>query len=303
MMAMFGLLRSLGELNSIHRALLGLTVLLLAAHSAWAQQSAVDDYFATLDRAIATMRAADKYHNATREQQSELNALAGRLSSDLEARLRRILGSIVAPPGFTGQGEWTGLTWGGLGGDRLDGIKFDAKQTGTVVVTSDAILRSRLARNSPSEPGFRRDLDADFARGDLKADIIISEAQFRPFAFLPVDKPAGVDALTALVGETASDFLIWPPTEISLYLRKGERVYVADLQLATRFTPIAACDPGNYLVQSDDGSYWKGGEGSEEALARNNKCWAERGKDNPGFAAALRQAQAFIDDLARRTPQ
>jgi hypothetical protein len=171
-----------------------------------------------------------------------------------------------------------------------------------VVATSDAILRSRLARNSPTKPDSRRDLDADFARGDLKADLILSEAQFRPFAFLPVDKPAGIDALTALVGETASDFLIWPPTEISLYLRKGTRVYVADLKLATKFTLITACDPGKYLVEEDGGNYWRPG-GGEENLDRNNKCWEERGKNNLGVAAAIRQALAFVDDLARRTAQ
>jgi hypothetical protein len=300
---MFGSLQSFGGSNGIRRALPGLAALLLAAHAAWAQQSAADDYYAALDRALETVRAADKYSKPTEQQTSELDALKGRLSRDLQARLRRIVGPIAAPPGFTGQGEWAGLVWGGLGTSRLDGIRFGALKVGTAVVTSHALLRGWLAKHVPYQPAWRDDPDGAFARGDLNAAIILSEAQFRPFAFLPVDKPAGVDALTALVGETASDFLIWPPTEISLYLRKGERVYVADLQLATRFTPIAACDPGNYLVQSDDGSYWKGGEGSEEALARNNKCWAERGKDHPGMAAATRQAQAFVDDLARRTAE
>ncbi len=62
------------------------------------------------------------------------------------------------------------------------------------------------------------------------------------FAFLPVDRPAGIDAVTVFLGTGGNGDLLWPPRLLSVYLRKGERVYVAWAELATKFTALEACD-------------------------------------------------------------
>ena len=92
---------------------------------------------------------------------------------------------------------------------------------------------------------------------------------------------------------------MWPPQLLAIYMRKGHRIYVADLALKTKFSPIAACD----ALRAEDWEKAKASRTSFDQLARYNKCWEERGKDNPGIHAATRQAQAFIDDLARRTAE
>lgn len=285
------------------RTLSGLVALLLAAPAATAQQSAVDDYFAAFERARATLiRESDKYPHQpwTKEQRNELDALHNRLSSDLEVAMRRIVGPVVAPKGFTGDGAWNGEVWTGLGADRLHGIAFRVHRTdhdwSELLVTTDEIMVKWLAKYIlPDNPQLRGDLDASFARGALSASIIDDDGWLASFASLAVDKPKGVDALTAFVGEGGNGDLIWPPQLLSIYLRKGHRIYLADTTLAIKFSPIAACDPGKELVEMNGVPVWKGGN---EALDRYNKCWEERGKDNRGIAAAAWQAQAFIDALA-----
>ena len=79
-----------------------------------------------------------------------------------------------------------------------------------------------------------------------------------------------------LAGALDAPRLIW------VYLRQGNRIFLADADLAAKFAALAACDA------------------RREAIDAFNACWKERGRDQPAFAAAHWQAQALDDALAAR---
>ena len=253
--------------------------LLLLAQSAAAQETAVADYFAAFDRARATLRQAGD------SAKPQTQALHDRLTGELEAIMRRIVGPLAAPKGFTGSGRWNPELWPGIGSDRLDGISFWNGQLGQswayLVVTTDEVLREWIARQIAGDPELQTDLDGGFQSGKLSAQIVTFDGWMSDFAFLPIDRPSTVDAVTAFVGTGGNGELAWPPTLLSIYVRKGHRIYLADIALTTKFSAIAACD----ALRTAD-------------LAAYNECWEERGKGDPAFAAAIKQAQGFIDGVA-----
>lgn len=118
---------------------------------------------------------------------------------------------------------------------------------------------------------------------ELDAGVITMDGWMAPFAFLPVDRPADVDAVTVFLGTGGNGDLFWPPRLLSIYLRKGDRVLIADAALATKFGALEACDALR-----------------QESVDAFNDCWVKRGRDQPAFAAALRQARALVDELAAR---
>ena len=95
-------------------------------------------------------------------------------------------------------------------------------------------------------------------------------------------RPAGVDAATALLGTSGNGDLAWPPRLISVYMRQGGRMFLAEADLTTRFAALAAC------------------EARRSAIDAFNACWKERRRDQPESAAAHWQAQALVDALAAR---
>jgi hypothetical protein len=172
----------------------------------------------------------------------------------------------------------------------LDGIAFSTGGTGGIwsdlVVSTPALLVQWLKRYKPDYPAWQADPDDAFRRGDLTTELIDEETWREVFAVLPVDKPAGVDAAFAVLGESGNGDLQWPPRLLSFYVRKGDRIFLADMSLDVKFAPIEACgDPGKP-------------EWSADNVARFNECWKERGAKEPAFEAAVRQAQAFVRALA-----
>ena len=274
----------------MYRALAFLSVLLLAP-SVWAQDSTADDYSAARDQGEAAL--TQKFGSCTDAKPDfkteEYDAEAVRLNRGLDPLLRRAVGPITPPRPFSGEGELNPGLGCGLGMDALDGIHFWTGANdnwSTLLVTTGDLLRRWLKRNEPDHPQWQAELDAAFAGSQLTTDLIDREAWREVFAALPIDKPAGVDAAYAFLGQSGNGSLIWPPTMISFYVRKRDRIFLADLSLATKFTPIADCGDPNQP------------EFSDENLARFNNCWKQRGAKEPAFVAAGRQAQAFVNALA-----
>jgi hypothetical protein len=111
--------------------------------------------------------------------------------------------------------------------------------------------------------------------------------------FLPIETPPGVDAAFAAATTGGNGFLgVWPPREISIYMRKGSRIYIARVRPAIEFRPTVSCgvDLRTALGITDPVRL--------RPLA--TRCWEGGGKNEPATAAATRQAQHFIDDLAER---
>jgi hypothetical protein len=270
---------------------LALLVALMLAPAARAQSPAVDDYFAAVDRGEAEL--TQKYGPCANPKpgvkMEDYDAEAERLNRGLDPLMRLAVGRISLPRPFFGDGNLNPGLGCGLGTDALDGIRFwtgsGDNWSGLLVTTSD-LLRRWLKKNEPDRPQLQADLDAAFRTSQLTTEVIDREAWREVFATLPIDKPTGVDAAFAFLGQSGNGSLIWPPTMISVYLRKRDRIFLADLSLAIKFTPIEACGDPNKPA-------W-----SEENLARFNQCWKERGAAEPAVVAATRQAQAFINALA-----
>jgi hypothetical protein len=273
------------------RRILAVLVVLLVAPCAWAQSPAVDEYFAAFDQGEAAL--AQKYGPCANPKpgikMEDYDAEAERLNHDLDPLMRLVVGRVSLPRPFFGEGTLNPGLGCGLGMDALDGIRFwtggGDNWSGMLVTTTD-LLRHWLKKNEPDRPQLQADPDAAFRTSQLSTEVVDREAWREVFAALAIDKPAGVDAAFAFLGESGNGSLIWPPRMISVYLRKRDRIFLVDLSLATKFTPIEACGDPNKPA-------W-----SEENLARFNQCWKDRGAAEPAFVAATRQAQAFVNALA-----
>jgi hypothetical protein len=188
--------------------------------------------------------------------------------------------------------------------DALDGIVF-SKGEGldytVVLVTSDGILRRWLALPPhPADAALQADPDAAFADGRLDSSVIDQASWRAVFAVMPIARPAGVDVASAFLGTGGNGDLFWPPRLIDAYVRKGDRVLIANAALETKFAALEACDAPSRaaeakarLAQPPELMRL-----TQEAADAFNDCWMKRGRDQPAFAAALRQAQALVDDLA-----
>ena len=121
-------------------------------------------------------------------------------------------------------------------------------------------------------------------------------------AQLPIAPPAGAGpTAAALVQVTQDPDGDFPPLHIALALIKSGRVYVALVKATAKPVPIAACA----AVMAEFNK--KAGVESDSDKARRieregdtafEKCWTERVKDQPGYAALVGQAQALADALA-----
>ena len=277
------------------RLLLLSVAMFIGVATAAAQRPTAADFYAARDGARQELGwTSDSCAGRPDLTEKEFAALQARLVGELDALLRRVIGSVAAPKGFSGEGAWWPALSCGLGMDALDSIVFSRGQDddrATVHVTSDAILRRWLA-----QPSVRRalasddrayaallaDPDAAFADGGIDFSIVDLASWREAFASLPVVRPAGVDAALAFIGTSGNGDLAWPPRLIWVYLRQGDRIHLADADLAAKFAALAACDA------------------RREAIDAFNACWKERGGDQPAFAAAHWQAQALVDALAAR---
>ena len=269
--------------------------MMLGVSVASAQPPTAADFYAARDRARQELGWTSASCTGRPDlTEDEFAALQARLAGELDALLRRVTGTVAAPKGFSGEGAWRPGLGCGLGMDALDGIAFSRSpgdDRATVLVTSDAILRRwlaqaavrrRLGADDRAWAALQADPDAAFADGTIDSSIVDFAAWREVFAFLLVARPAGVDAAVAYLGISGNGDLVWPPRLISVYLRRGDRIFLADADLATPFAALAACDARRRTIDAF------------------NACWKEWGGDQPEFAATQWQAQALVDALAAR---
>lgn len=264
------------------------SVVLLFSSTASAQQPSAADFYAAYARARENIQPL----LFIPQEQARLAEMLPKLEGELEAMVRRIVGPVSTPKGFTGTGRWNG-DWELVGREKgVSGIGFSR---GEPVGDYPYLLVStmELLREWPSlPPGLQADPEAVFRDGLMSA----AEAMFKGLwsvtvGFLPIDMPAGIDAAFASVSTSGNGFLgIWPPTSISIYVRKADRIYIADLPPAVEFPETVSC--GIDLRAATDIV--------DPSLLRPlaKRCWEGGGKAQPASVAAARQAQKFIDDLA-----
>jgi hypothetical protein len=256
-------------------------LVLLAATPAGAQ-SVEQAYIAAHDGAIAALQ--QKWGDC--QNIKDVNAMwadAEKLRPGLEAAMRRVLPA-AASKGFPGPGK---LSPAGLYCDEdaadLDGIAF-WKDYNVVVITTEALLRHWLQAHKDwwKDNPLPVDPQAAFRSDTFYSMAVGMGAAFSGLAELPVDKPAGTVA-AAVLGTRSNGGVFWPPGRIGVAVMKGGKVHFADVELATKFAPIATCE----ALKAND-----------PALEAYGKCWEQRFRNDPAFAAATRQAQLLVDSLA-----
>jgi hypothetical protein len=263
-------------------------IVLLFSSTASAQQPSAADFYAAYARA----REEIQPFLFVPQEQARLAETLPKVEGELEAMVRRIVGPVSTPKGFTGTGRWNG-DWGLVGREKgVSGIGFSR---GEPVSRYPYLLVStmELLREWPSlPPGLRSDPEAVFRDGLMSS----MEVMFKGFwsvtvGFLPIKTPAGIDAAFASASTNGNGFLgVWPARSISIYVRKGDRIYIADLPPAVEFPETVSC--GVDLRAATDIL--------DPSLLRPlaKRCWEGGGKAQPASVAAARQAQKFIDDLA-----
>lgn len=264
-------------------------IVLLFSSIASAQQPSAADFYA------AYARAREKIQPLLfiPQEQAHLAEMLPKVEGELEAMVRRIVGPVSTPKGFTGIGRWNG-DWGLIGREKgVSGIGFSQ---GTPIADYPYLLVSNmeLLREWPSlPPGLRADPEAVFRDGLMSSvEVMFKGLWSVTVGFLPIKTPAGIDAAFASASTNGNGFLgVWPATSISIYVRKGDRIYIADLPLAVEFPPTVSCGVDLRAAANI----------IDPVVLRPlaKQCWEGGGKAQAASVAAARQAQKFIDDLAR----
>lgn len=264
--------------------------LLLFSSAAGAQQPTAAGFYAAYarehDRITPALFASPKS-----SEEARLVATLPQVERVLEAMVRRLIGApLSTPKGFIGDGHWNG-TWdnfergvAGIGFSQGEPIGDHAYM---LVTTMDLLRQWPLL-----PPEVRDDPEALFRDGLQSASEIVFKGVWSvTMGFLPVKTPAGIDVALATASSSGNGFLgVWPPTTISIYMRRGDRIYIASVPPRVAFPPIVSC---GIDLQAAQGI-------TDPVLLRPlaKRCWEGGGKNEPATAAATRQAQEFIDDLS-----
>ena len=280
------------------RFLLLLLGILLASPSL-AQTPDERAYVAERDRAAALVKAAPE---------AERPAVQKRWMPGLEARLRRLIGPGV-PKGFNGPSAMSPeALCCYIGVDMLDGIRFTTPDdAGAVLVSTEGLLRQWRNEHNPWWSDVTRAPPVDPARAFVTSDFYTSSGVGLDSATLihtqlPIAPPAGAGPAAAVlvqVGQMHDGN--FPPQHIAAALIRNGRVYVALVKATTKSAPIAAC--GAILAEFHRKAGVASGSDKTQLIRKEGeaafeKCWSERAKDQPGFAAVVRQAQQLVDALA-----
>jgi hypothetical protein len=278
--------------------------LLIAAPRAWAQ-SPEEAYVAARVQAGAVLEEKSKTGG------SAWDAAYDQAKSDLAAQLRRVMGPVPAPKGFSGAGTFSP----------------DALQSGggSVLVTTEGLLRLWLQehKNWWKDDPLATDAKTALQSSAFYTQAISTDAAVTLFAPLPIRAPSG--ATLAVAGlATQCNGSCSLPLYIAAAVVKGGRVYVALVDAALPAAtpgaaPLGACD----AVWKDFHDRYKAAYAAYEAAkatsrayellqaasrieteggAAVDKCRKSRtpgdGKGDAAFPGLTRQAQDLADALA-----
>src|ERR1700722_2793736 len=292
--------------------------LLIAAPRAWAQ-SPEEAYVAARVQAGAVLEEKSKTGG------SAWDAAYDQAKSDLAAQLRRVMGPVPAPKGFSGAGTFSpDALCCGLGEGMLDGLLFQSGG-GSVLVTTEGLLRLWLQehKNWWKDDPLATDAKTALQSSAFYTQAISTDAAVTLFAPLPIRAPAG--ATLAVAGlATQCNGSCSLPLYIAATVVKGGRVYVALVDAALPAAtpgaaPLGACD----AVWKDFHDRYKAAYAAYEAAkatsrayellqaasrieteggAAVDKCRKSRtpgdGKGDAAFPGLTRQAQDLADALA-----
>ena len=285
-----------------HVRLATLFFLLAAVGGARAADSAA--YVAARDRANAVEQKAQAASVAPSQAEE------ARLRAAIEAQLRLLVGS-EPPHGFSGPATMSPdkLLFGDVGAGALDGFSYRATNgAGSVLVTTEGLLRRWLKRTQtdyadakfPTDPKQALQSDNFYTRAiEIYYPVMIIER-------LPIRTPPSAKDALALLMEVREDKSSATPTNISVTLQKGERVYVAVVQAKTRLPPDPDCagaraaleaktegEPLNDQKDIDDAERL-----AATAEAGFQACWTQQIQHLSLLPDLTNEAQQIADGLA-----
>jgi hypothetical protein len=282
------------------KPLVALTLSLLLAFPASAA-SPTQDYLAARDGYIRAYQ-----HAADGDYDKMKLALA-----ELEAQLRRIVGPTTLA-GFPADGKihLDTLSTADEGFGLLDGLAYAipldetgiGDKVGVVVTTRplfEAWLKAHKTKWFGQEP-LPQDPSAALKSDDFYRQALSTDAGVVIYAQLAVAKPAWARLAYGVLALRTQDAVGATPKEMDIVVIGSERVYAVTAKLESAIGPIAACEKVRQTFQeridaatSSDKATKLGAQGERAFL----QCFATRARNEAGFAAAVRQAQALIDLL------
>jgi hypothetical protein len=234
--------------------------------------------------------------------------------ADLEAQLRRIIGPTTLP-GFPAEGKihLDTLTTEDEGFGLLDGLDYaiPLDQTGidnkvSVVVTTrglfDAWLRAHKTKWWNQGP-MPQDLQAALKSDEFYRQALSTDAGVVIYAQLAVAKPSWAKLAYAVLALRTQDLVGATPKEMDIVVIGSARVYAVTAKLDSAVGPIAACDKirAQFKARADaEKSSDKATKLEAQGERAFLQCFATQARNEPGYAAAVKQAQALIDPLPEK---
>jgi hypothetical protein len=269
------------------------------------------DYYAARDRAIKHMDVADKpggYDDKLREYEDKVLA-------DLTERMRRIVGSskLQGAPGEAKSNVDT-LYRGDQGFGRLDGLAYGAIDDKTrIVVSTDTLFKAWLRSRRKWWPSDEvpQDMMKALRSDAFFTQALLGDAAFQKYVELPLKKPAKASMVFAMLNTRAQDIGPWPPSEITVSVVQGHRVYVVTTPPVAEIALMPEClalwNAASKKLEEEAAKPSSGqsfGDLSEEVRsdgdAEFHRCFAERAPREASFAALVKQAQDIVDGLPLR---
>jgi len=200
-------------------------ILLLSAAAPARAQSPEQAYIAARSEAAARLEAT---------KGDALDKGLAEAQRSLEPKLRALIGPLVAPPGFSGAGEFhpTAL-FCYMGAEALDGISFGNGQEGNVVVTTEGLLRLWYGADPKAA------LENDSFR---YADGLGTDAATSPVVALPIVAPAGASLAIARLATQCNGSCSLPDVTTVVVIKGGRAVLAIIKAALPAAAPPGACD-------------------------------------------------------------
>jgi len=167
----------------------------------------------------------------------------------LESLLRPIVGDFSAP-GIVGHGRMSmhTLVPGYEDSDLPDGILYQSRDSSVqVLVTTDDLMRSWLARQSDGDTPISRDPRVALRSEDVMTQLFDRDAHVYSYTDIPIDSaPLGI--VSAKLVARSQDYAPMPANEIIVSVARGSRLFIVDAP-ARDTLPI----PSNCAVAADSG--------------------------------------------------
>ncbi len=268
-------------------------------------------YLLARDRAIAAVKKA----GASKAGQAQEERLRGTLT----VQMRALVGPMKFD-GFPGPGKLNPETLysDDIGAGALDGLMFTTPdQAGSLLVTTERLLLPWLKAHRDwwkDEPKVPADAASAFQSETFYAQSVGGDAAVAMFASLPIRKPEGVGVATAYLVEVTQEIAAVPPSDMTVALDKGGKIFVVNVPLKAKPAPIAACEAVlkgfqakadaafaayNASNQKDSASFETYEHLQNEGADAYKKCWTEKASSQADFAAVTAQAQMLADMVAR----